>query len=58
MEKKEEKKPNYFFPPLTSSVISVAMDLPISWYWGPFPCGPKSRKRNLKKKKKKGQMTL
>lgn len=34
-------------PSFTSSVISVAIDLPISWYWGPFPRGPKSRKRNL-----------
>lgn len=37
----------YTVKALTSSVISVAMDLPISWYWGPFPRGPKSRKRNL-----------
>lgn len=41
---------NTFSP--TSSVISVAMDLPISWYWGPLPWGPKSRKRNLQQKKK------
>lgn len=32
---------------VTSSVISVAMDLPISWYWGPLPEGPRRMKRNL-----------
>lgn len=32
----------------TSSVISVAMDLPISWYWGPLPRGPKRINKNLK----------
>lgn len=37
-------------PVLTSSVISVAMDRPISWYCGPFPNGPSSRKRNLDQK--------
>lgn len=35
---------------LTSSVISVAMDLPISWYWGPLPEGPRRMKRNLEAK--------
>lgn len=29
------RKKNTYSP--TSSVISVAMDLPISWYWGPLP---------------------
>lgn len=32
---------------LTSSVIRVAIDRPISWYWGPFPIGPSRMKRNL-----------
>lgn len=32
---------------LTSSVIRVAIDRPISWYCGPFPRGPSRMKRNL-----------
>lgn len=32
---------------LTSSVMRVAMERPISWYWGPFPIGPSRMKRNL-----------
>lgn len=35
---------------LTSSVIRVAMDLPISWYWAPLPKGPSRINRNLKAK--------
>ena len=33
--------------PATSSVIIVPIDLPISWYWGPFPGGPSRMNRNL-----------
>lgn len=33
---------------VTSSVIRVAMDRPISWYCRRFPNGPSSRKTNLK----------
>ena len=41
---------------LTSSVIRVAMDRPISWYWGPFPKGPSSRKRNLSRGRSNSQV--
>lgn len=36
------------FPILTSSVINVAIDLPISWYWAPLPIGPSRMNKNLK----------
>lgn len=34
---------------LTSSVMSVAIDLPISWYCGALPAGPNNKNRNLRK---------
>lgn len=37
---------------LTSSVISVAMERPISWYCRPFPNGPSIRNRNLKQNRR------
>lgn len=43
---------------LTSSVISVAMERPISWYCGPFPNGPSSRNRNLDQKEAENQHVL
>lgn len=35
---------------ITSSVMRVAIDLPISWYCGAFPAGPNNRNKNLKEK--------
>lgn len=44
----------------TSSVISVAIDLPISWYCCPLPSGPRRINKNLQIednfKNRKGQM--
>jgi hypothetical protein len=37
----------------TSSVMMVAMDLPISWYCCPFPTGPSKINKNLPEHTKK-----
>lgn len=37
----------------TSSVMMVAMDLPISWYCCPFPTGPSKINKNLPKHTKR-----
>lgn len=43
---------------LTSSVIRVAIDRPISWYCGPLPRGPSRMKRNLCEWRKKIEVNL
>lgn len=42
----------------TSSVISVAIDLPISWYCWPFPSGPKRINKNLQKRQKQNILRM